>query len=291
MTTRILRNLYSIHVQPVARPLTLLAVILSAIGQQHLQAKERKEQPSTLKVVSSVASARPGQVFWGGIQIDLDPGWHTYWCNPGDSGLPPRIIWQLPQGVQIEPLQYPSPKRFVKAPLVSYGYEGTVTYPFRVRLDKQLKNGNPITIEGKARWLVCTDTCIPQKTDIKWKIPMGRTTATAAPGLTAARNNLPQPGASLAVTATKDKQHYYIRLKAPDQPKPIQSVLFFPKQQRIIQGFRAQPFTRDRSGSRLGQLKLVRDVDAGKNPSRLEGVVVFNPDGANARGFVISPAL
>jgi thiol:disulfide interchange protein DsbD len=67
-----------------------------------------------------------------GLLIRHAPHWHTYWKNPGDSGLPTTLEWTLPAGVQAGPIEWPTPKRLPIGPLVNYGYDGTVLLPVTV---------------------------------------------------------------------------------------------------------------------------------------------------------------
>src|SRR5579859_6698439 len=64
-----------------------------------------------------------------GLLFDLQPGWHIYWTNAGDSGEPPAVSWTLPQGVSTGPLQFPAPKRLPLGPLMDFGYETQVLFP------------------------------------------------------------------------------------------------------------------------------------------------------------------
>ncbi len=65
----------------------------------------------------------------GGLYFKLEPGWHVYWKNPGDAGLPPHIRWTLPEGVTAEPLQFTAPKRLPLGPLMDFGYEDEALFP------------------------------------------------------------------------------------------------------------------------------------------------------------------
>jgi thiol:disulfide interchange protein DsbD len=67
-----------------------------------------------------------GQPLWLGLQITHQPEWHTYWMNPGDSGLPTVLEWTLPAGVTAGDIAWPTPKKIPIGNLANYGYEGTV---------------------------------------------------------------------------------------------------------------------------------------------------------------------
>ncbi|WP_375515774.1 protein-disulfide reductase DsbD domain-containing protein [uncultured Nostoc sp.] len=74
------------------------------------------------QLVSEVSSIQPGKPFWVGLHFQIKPGWHTYWKNPGDSGVAPSIAWTLPQGFSAGELVYPYPERLPASGLMNFGY-------------------------------------------------------------------------------------------------------------------------------------------------------------------------
>src|SRR5206468_8787492 len=78
------------------------------------------------ELVSEVASIQPGQPFWVALRLKMEEHWHTYWQNPGDSGLASKITWNLPEGFSADPIKWPYPERIEAQPLVSFGYSGEV---------------------------------------------------------------------------------------------------------------------------------------------------------------------
>jgi thiol:disulfide interchange protein DsbD len=101
-----------------------------------------------------------------GLYFKLEPGWHIYWENPGDAGEPPHIHWTLPSGITAGPLQFPAPKRLPLGPLMDYGYENEVLFPFQLRVANDAKAG-PATLHAKVDWLVCRESCIPGKAELE----------------------------------------------------------------------------------------------------------------------------
>lgn len=101
-----------------------------------------------------------------GLYFKLEPGWHVYWKNPGDAGEPPRIKWTLPRGITASPLQFPVPKRLPLGPLMDFGYEDEVLFPFSFHVDTSVPSGS-VTLHAKVDWLVCRGSCIPEKTDLE----------------------------------------------------------------------------------------------------------------------------
>jgi thiol:disulfide interchange protein DsbD len=139
----------------VAAGLPVLAASNSAdVAHLHVQLVFRK------------AELYPSSGDHGGLYFKLEPGWHVYWKNPGDSGEPPHIRWTLPEGVTAGPLQFPPPKRLPLGPLMDFGYENEVLFPFRLEFAKSVKPGIAV-LRAKVDWLVCREVCIPGKAELE----------------------------------------------------------------------------------------------------------------------------
>ena len=100
-----------------------------------------------------------------GLYFKLESGWHVYWKNAGDSGEPPRIQWTLPAGITASALQFPAPTRLPLGPLMDFGYENEVLFPFTVQAAATAKTGSAI-LHAKVDWLVCREVCIPGKAEL-----------------------------------------------------------------------------------------------------------------------------
>ena len=79
---------------------------------------------SEAALVTDTASVRPGGTLDVALRLRLDAGWHAYWLNPGDSGLPVRVAWTLPEGAAAGPLRFPAPSLYTLAGLTSFAHEG-----------------------------------------------------------------------------------------------------------------------------------------------------------------------
>ena len=78
------------------------------------------------KLILSADTAKPGDTIWAGVDMKMDPGWHTYWKNPGAAGLATKIEWQLPPGVTAGEIQWPLPEKLPPIEVTTYGYEKEV---------------------------------------------------------------------------------------------------------------------------------------------------------------------
>jgi len=115
----------------------------------------------TATLLSERPALRPGETVWVGLKLEMAEGWHTYWINPGDSGLATTIDWQLPPGVEVGPIQWPAPERQPYGPLMNFGYSDVVTLLARLSVSPDAPSGN-VNIAARSTWLVCADVCIPE---------------------------------------------------------------------------------------------------------------------------------
>ena len=147
------------------------------------------------RLVSEVASVGPGQSFWVALELDIRDGWHTYWRNPGDSGEPTKLLWQLPPGFTAGDIVWTTPHRFEIAPLVNYGYAKHAVHLVRMTAPKDLKAGTSVSLAAKASWLVCSDVCIPEDANLQLSLPAsaqaGGIDSSSASLFTGARSELP----------------------------------------------------------------------------------------------------
>jgi thiol:disulfide interchange protein DsbD len=101
--------------------------------------------------------------FYVGVRLEMQEGWHTYWENPGDSGSPFEAKWNVDEGVIVENVEWPTPITIPYPPLMTFGYEGDVVFPFKVfrSLDSELSS-----ISVDFDFLICADICIPEKASL-----------------------------------------------------------------------------------------------------------------------------
>lgn len=118
-------------------------------------------------------SVAPGSEFSVIIEMDPDEGWHGYWENPGDAGLKLEMEWQIPDGVEIDALQFKTPHLIPFEEIVSYGYEGKVTIVADGRVSEDFVGDN-VVLNGSAFWLICSDAlCVPQDAKISHQFEIG----------------------------------------------------------------------------------------------------------------------
>ena len=106
------------------------------------------------------------------ILMHTKPGWHGYWLNPGDAGLPMSVEWELPPGWSVGDLRYPVPSRLLVAGIVNYVYEKD--YAVLTRLKVPASQTGSLPIRAKMRWLACTDKlCVPEQGEVSLSVATG----------------------------------------------------------------------------------------------------------------------
>ena len=152
----------------------LFAAMFAAPGASLAQDVPADGPHATVSLIAETKTVAPGQKLRVALVQKIQKGWHTYWVNPGDSGLPTTIDWSLPTGFTAGDIQWATPKRIPFGPLVSYGYEDRVVLPVTIAVPQNLPTGGDVALTGHANWLVCSNVCVPEETDIKVVLPSPR---------------------------------------------------------------------------------------------------------------------
>ena len=235
--------------------------------------------PVEALLVSELTSITPGTPFTIGLLLRMDPDWHVYWKNPGDSGLPTTLEWSLPPGFAAKPLQWPIPDRIVQQDLATYGYSREVLLPVEILPPRTLAAGTVVTLKARAGWLACRVECTPGSAELSLAMPVAA--AGAAPDsrwsgmFKAARARLPVSDPSLTVSAFVEGNR--IALTAQGSTVNATRALFFPAAAGTIRDSASQESTV--SGSRL-TLRLVEPEKAAF-PRRLTGILVLSGPGTD----------
>lgn len=126
-----------------------------------------KPQHAHISLIASPSDSSGSH--WIGLRFQLDPGWHIYWTNPGDSGEPPKVTWHLPSGFQAGDLQFPAPHRIGDHGLTDYGYEGEAVLLSKLTVPPG-GTSNKSEIAADVRYLVCREVCIPAKDHVSLNV-------------------------------------------------------------------------------------------------------------------------
>lgn len=207
---------------------------LIALGGSEPQASNYfKGRGVDVRFVSDVEQVQAGQPFTVGFQLKHQPGYHTYWKNPGLAGVEFRVDWTLPEGWKAGEIQWPAPDKIYMASILTHGYERDVM-PLVTITPPADASGN-VTLKAKAAWMACAQTCNPGFTDLELQLPVAQSPAVVSnewhQAIETSRSQEPIPCEGWNFTATREGD--FVRLTGtPNSPKanaakPEKDPIFF----------------------------------------------------------------
>jgi len=247
----------------------LIALPLSAHA---LESAPVKSDHTTASLVSEADSFAPGKALRIGLRLKIQPGWHTYWANPGDAGAPPTLDVT---GAAAGPIQYPTPLHTTDGPFTSFVYLNQVLLPVTVTPPAGAAS---LHLQAHGTWLVCEKVCVPEEASFTLDIPRG----SGAPGADA--------GAFAATDAASPRPSPFAAHFAADGTLRVEAagltpkaVYFFPEEAGVIDQGAPQPFTVDASGVSV-HLKALKPLDTGK---ALAGVLMLTDQGGQTEALAV----
>jgi len=261
--------------------------------------------PQGLPREPAQAGERP---VWLGLRLTHQPHWHTYWQNPGDSGLPTTLEWTLPAGVQAGDIAWPAPQKLPVPPLVNYGYDGTVLLPVPLRFTTDFKpapGARSVEVRLKASWLACRQECIPQEGEFALALPLDGSLAANGAAFEAALAAVPKDlGVAAPASATLQGDRLVLGVRGLPAALRGQPLSVFPETPEVLDNAAANtpaaagswdgeawrvelPLSKERSASPASMPFVLRAGDtAVRVVARIDGAW---PDAAAKAG--VSPAL
>jgi thiol:disulfide interchange protein/DsbC/DsbD-like thiol-disulfide interchange protein len=252
-----------------------------------------KVEAVEVQLVSNYDGKPPvGEKLKIGLLLKHDPHWHTYWRNPGDSGLATDVQWKLPEQWKVGPIEWPVPKRIPIGPLVNFGFEGKLLLPSVLEMPIETSGlATPKTIGARVQWLMCKDVCIPGEAELALVFDggqVGKPTAHLAlfnEAKKSAVQNIDQGRSAFKASFSSDLSVAKFRVPLNEtslmiDAKPGQEIDFFPYQPEIVQPAGALKVTLDTSESAQPKLGIeAKWADSIKLPELIEGLLVVNGKG------------
>ena len=160
--------------------------------------------------------------FYVGVRLEMQEGWHTYWENPGDSGSPFDAQWNVDQGIIVENVEWPTPVTIPYPPLMTFGYEGDVVFPFKVfrAIDSNLSK-----INLEFDFLICADICIPEKASLSLDL------STALPDSLVDEAVKSLPADFIQTQSVVEGDHLKIKFKSS---QPVSNAYLFPREDNLF---------------------------------------------------------
>jgi thiol:disulfide interchange protein DsbD len=277
----------------IYRYLRFLAAMALAIALPVLPASAQSTASSahaegTLLLERSAAT--PGDSFVGALRLKMADGWHVYWRNPGDSGLPPTVTWSSSPAVTAGEFRFPPPHAIPLEPLMNYGYEGEVVFPFEIRIAADAKPGDQLTIGGLFDYLICADICINESVTLSLTLPVAATPATdtdASAIIAATLAKLPVELTGRAAIERIDGG-YRIGVADPAVAAAVADaadIRFFPNGPEILH----PPVQPVRTGPE-GLVLEIRASDFATPASVITGLLVVEAKDGTQKGWELAPA-
>jgi len=231
------------------------------------------------RLILAAETARPGDTVMAGIHLHMDPGWHTYWRNSGQSGIPTSNNWQLPKGVTVGEIQWPVPDKLPELELTTYNYEKDVVLLVPLKLASDLPPG-PLEIKDKVSWLECKTSCVPGSATVNATLTIGTESRPSkdAEFIATWQKNLPKSGDAAKARAWWEKA-------ATGDVRPLilewtslaatTEADFFPDSN---EQFEVQPAS-EKLPSDAGKIRLRAKVkkSSGEWPKQISGLLVEQP--------------
>ena len=253
--------------------LNLVIILLIPLN---LFAQFGEESHVDARLISEVKTVQPGASFWVAARLQMNDGWHTYWRNPGDSGLETTIEWNLPEGFSAGDINWPYPERISEPPLVIYGYHDTIYLLTKITVDKSASVDKVIFLKAKVSWLECEAVCIPGSADIKVRLEIKnesmQTNDRYIETFANARAQLPITSEGWKIQTAIGGKSILIQAEAPSWFNgTLEDVQFFPYATNFINNVTEQTLTQE---GNLYQLKIELAKFDPQIPDTVKGILV-----------------
>ncbi|HQR87639.1 MAG: protein-disulfide reductase [Burkholderiales bacterium 35-55-47] len=221
----------------ISRVLLAAGLLGSAWAQGLPSAVVSTPQLRAELVAHAPQGVQAGQPVWVGLQLSHQPEWHTYWRNPGDSGLPTQIELDLPAGITAGDVQWPLPHKLKAGNLTNYGYDKTVllAVPLTVSKEYKPKASQTLDLQVRANWLVCRLECIPQEGDFTLRIPVNSSYAPQAAAFDAVQAQQPQALPNVKATTSFDAQRLVMKVSGLPAALQGQTLSVFPNAPEVLE--------------------------------------------------------
>ena len=241
----------------IKTPVVLLALLITAPSL--LRAAPEVVGAVTVELIAETTVVVPGERFNVALDFKLEPHWHLYWKNPGASGLPVEIEWQLPAGLSAGEIQWPAPERIELGGLMNYGYEDAVTLIVPIEATQDFELGSAVPIQAEVSWLACEEFCMPGDASLSLALTARAEAVKSgeAPAFEAARARLPAPTAPWGVSAVIKGQDLVLTIEQVDGSAIPSDLYFYADKEGVIEPSALQAL----SSVGEGQVQLRAELD------------------------------
>jgi thiol:disulfide interchange protein DsbD len=299
-----------------------VALLLAApVFGQFGRTRDQQRPKAKVELLSSVSAVARNHAFDAGIRFELAEGWHIYWQNSGESGLPPSVTWDLPAGFSADDLRFPTPKRHRDASGITTNIlDNDPVLLVRIHPPGTLSSAT-VTLKAKVRYLICAKSCIREEADVRLELPVVAGSADASmaneelfgrarralPKKTSkylsvsaeTKPEVPKPGETFELQVHVDiKRGYHLQSHEPLSPSFIKTDVFLERADGVYFDKAVYPPPKFRTIRGFGKVSeydgkvTVRfpgevDSEAERNPGRFGGVVRYQA--CNNKGNCFPP--
>jgi len=264
--------------------LILLAMMFAALPplSEKASAQPVDGGKAMVELISELNVVEPGSSVTLGLKLDMDPGWHVYWRNAGDAGLPPQIIWDETSGVEAGEFLWPIPEELPVVPnqIMDYGYSNTLVLPFEVTIPATASG--TLSLTGMADYLICEDICIPEQAPVKLDISIGPEASSINAGLITLWESKTPSDFVGEVVLDRGEEGWTLSLR-PDLKDTLdgKDLRFFPYDHHIVHSA-AQPAEFGNAGACIALTEATDGFDTTTPPS---GIIVAEDEGGTRLGY------
>lgn len=258
---------------------TLLSLVM--VGQTW---GEPSAPEITVNLVSSHFSVMPGDRFAVLVEMDISDPWHVYWKNPGDSGIPTRVEWDLPEGWKASKLEFPAPHRLTAGDLISYGFEHKLTLLSWVTVPSNTKPGREFKIGAQVNWLACVEQCIPGDADVSAMVRVAHAPKANNLGMTALtgfRRGAPKSPGDGLINVWRKGDGYSLVLNDAEAT----SIFFFADSYDVVSPGADQLSTKQDG---YVEVNLVKSPYSEELAMRLKGVLTYIDKNGDQQAYAVN---
>lgn len=249
---------------------------------------------ASAEIVFDTFDANKDTVINAGILVSLENGWHIYWKNSGDSGIPTSFEVELPSEIKSSEIKWPDPKIFEFEGYASYGYENKVLFPFQIILPTE-RTLNSFPIRVKLKSLICKDVCKPFNTEVSKLFDLNTSYQPSTEIKELFRNTLnhiPEKNFFIEIDAKEIADKVLLSVTSQRlNLKKIKSIHFIPYENGIFRNSLSQNF---KWNDESIQLEIEYDQFKTKTPDLIEGILLLeisSEEGVKKVGYEISVKL
>jgi thiol:disulfide interchange protein/DsbC/DsbD-like thiol-disulfide interchange protein len=156
-----------------ARFTVVFAALLTLASVAMSQSLSPSKHHTSVRLLADVESVMPGATFTVGVLMTMDDGWHTYWKNSGEAGLPTTINWTLPNGFTEGEIIWPLPEKHKEGEeVITFGYGGETMLLVPIMVSADVRPGTMAVLRGEVDWLECEKICIPGSASVELRLPV-----------------------------------------------------------------------------------------------------------------------